>query len=99
MLTKLLIANRGEIALRILRACKELDIPTVAAYSEADRDLMHVKMADESICIGPANSTESYMNIPAIISAMELSGADGVHPGYGFLGVQFLSLALKEISQ
>ena len=85
MLTKLLIANRGEIALRILRACKELDIPTVAAYSEADRDLMHVKMADESICIGPANPTESYMNIPAIISAMELSGADGVHPGYGFL--------------
>lgn len=85
MLTKLLIANRGEIALRILRACKELDIPTVAAYSEADRDLMHVKMADESICIGPANSAESYMNVPAIISAMELSGADGVHPGYGFL--------------
>ena len=85
MLTKLLIANRGEIALRILRACKELDIPTVAAYSEADRDLMHVKMANESICIGPANSAESYMNIPAIISAMELSGADGVHPGYGFL--------------
>ena len=85
MLTKLLIANRGEIALRILRACKELDIPTVAAYSEADRDLMHVKMADESICIGPASSAESYMNIPAIISAMELSGADGVHPGYGFL--------------
>ena len=85
MLTKLLIANRGEIALRILRACKELHIPTVAVYSEADRDLMHVKMADESICIGPANSNESYMNIPAIISAMELSGADGVHPGYGFL--------------
>ncbi len=85
MLTKLLIANRGEIALRILRACKELNIPTVAAYSEADRDLMHVRMADESICIGPANSSESYMNIPAIISAMELSGADGVHPGYGFL--------------
>ena len=85
MLTKLLIANRGEIALRILRACKELAIPTVAVYSEADRDLMHVKMADESICIGPANSSDSYMNIPAIISAMELSGADGVHPGYGFL--------------
>ena len=70
MLTKLLIANRGEIALRILRACKELDIPTVAVYSEADRDLMHVKMADESICIGPANSSGSYLNIPAIISAM-----------------------------
>ena len=85
MLTKLLIANRGEIALRILRAAKELKIPTVAVYSEADKDLMHVKMADESICIGPANSALSYMNIPAIISAMELSGSDGVHPGYGFL--------------
>ena len=85
MLNKLLIANRGEIALRILRAAKELKIPTVAVYSEADKDLMHVKMADESICIGPSNSTLSYMNIPAIISAMELSGADGVHPGYGFL--------------
>ena len=66
MLTKLLIANRGEIALRILRACKELDIPTVAVYSEADRELMHVKMADESICIGPADSSRSYLNIPAI---------------------------------
>ena len=85
MITKLLIANRGEIALRILRAAKELKIPTVAAYSEADKDLMHVKMADESICIGPADSAQSYLNIPAIISAMELSGADGVHPGYGFL--------------
>jgi acetyl-CoA carboxylase biotin carboxylase subunit len=85
MLTKLLIANRGEIALRILRAAKELKIPTVAVYSEVDKDLMHVKMADESICIGPADSTLSYMNVPAIISAMELSGADGVHPGYGFL--------------
>ena len=85
MINKLLIANRGEIALRILRAAKELKIPTVAAYSEADKDLMHVKMADESICIGPADSSLSYLNIPAIISAMELSGADGVHPGYGFL--------------
>ena len=85
MLTKLVIANRGEIALRILRACKELNIKTVAIYSEPDRDLMHVKMADESICIGPADSTKSYLNIPAIISAMELTGADGVHPGYGFL--------------
>lgn len=85
MLSKLLIANRGEIALRILRAAKELKIPTVAAYSEADKDLMHVKMADESICIGPADSSQSYLNIPAIISAMELSGSDGVHPGYGFL--------------
>ena len=85
MINKLLIANRGEIALRILRAARELKIPTVAAYSEADKDLMHVKMADESICIGPADSSLSYLNIPAIISAMELSGADGVHPGYGFL--------------
>ena len=73
MFTKLLIANRGEIALRILRACKELGITTVAIYSEPDRDLMHVKMADESICIGPAESKNSYLNIPAIISAMELS--------------------------
>ena len=85
MFTKLLIANRGEIALRILRACKELNIPTVAVYSEPDINQMHVKMADESICIGPANPSNSYLNIPAIISAMELSGADGVHPGYGFL--------------
>ena len=85
MINKLLIANRGEIALRIHRDCRELNIPTVAVYSEADRDLMHVKMADESICIGPADSASSYLNIPAIISAMELSGADGVHPGYGFL--------------
>jgi|TARA_Y100000996_G_scaffold225000_1_gene176997 acetyl-CoA carboxylase biotin carboxylase subunit len=85
MINKLLIANRGEIALRILRAARELKIPTVAAYSEADKDLMHVKMADESICIGPPDSSLSYLNIPAIISAMELSGADGVHPGYGFL--------------
>ena len=85
MLTKLVIANRGEIALRILRACKELNIKTVAIYSEPDKNLMHVKMADESICIGPADSTKSYLNIPSIISAMELTGADGVHPGYGFL--------------
>ena len=85
MLTKLVIANRGEIALRILRACKELNIKTVAIYSEPDKNLMHVKMADESICIGPADSTKSYLNIPAIISAIELTGADSVHPGYGFL--------------
>ena len=73
MIKKLLIANRGEIALRILRACRELDIDTVAVYSEADRDQMHVKMADESICIGPAEPNKSYLNIPAIISSMELS--------------------------
>ena len=85
MLEKVLIANRGEIALRILRACKELGIKTVAAHSTADRTLMHVRLADESVCIGPPSSLESYLNIPAIISAMEITGADAVHPGYGFL--------------
>lgn len=85
MLEKVLIANRGEIALRILRACKELKIKTVAVHSTADRNLMHVRLADESVCIGPPSSLESYLNIPAIISAMEISGADAVHPGYGFL--------------
>ena len=85
MFTKLLIANRGEIALRILRACKELNIPTVAVYSEPDINQMHVKMADESICIGPANPSNSYLNIPALLSAVDLTGAEAVHPGYGFL--------------
>jgi acetyl-CoA carboxylase biotin carboxylase subunit len=85
MLEKVLIANRGEIALRILRACKELKIKTVAAHSTADRDLMHVRLADESVCIGPPSSLQSYLHIPAIISAMEVTGADAVHPGYGFL--------------
>ena len=85
MLTKVLIANRGEIALRILRACRELGIKTVAVHSEADRDLKHVRLADESVCIGPAPSTESYLNVPAIISAAELTDAVGIHPGYGFL--------------
>ncbi|MGI9250525.1 MAG: acetyl-CoA carboxylase biotin carboxylase subunit [Pseudohongiellaceae bacterium] len=85
MLNKVVIANRGEIALRVLRACKELGIRTVAMHSTADRDLMHVRLSDESVCIGPANPTESYLNIPAIISAMEVTGADAVHPGYGFL--------------
>ena len=85
MLEKILIANRGEIALRILRACKELGIKTVAAHSVADKDLMHVRLADESVCIGPAKSSESYLNVPALISAMELTDADAVHPGYGFL--------------
>ncbi|GAH05022.1 unnamed protein product, partial [marine sediment metagenome] len=79
------IANRGEIALRILRACKELGIKTVAVYSEADRDLLHVRLADESVCIGPANSSQSYLNIPAIISAAEIADAEAIHPGYGFL--------------
>lgn len=85
MLEKVLIANRGEIALRILRACKELGIKTVAAHSTADRDLMHVRLADESVCVGPPPSSESYLNVPALISAMEVTGADAVHPGYGFL--------------
>ena len=85
MLEKVLIANRGEIALRILRACKELGIRTVAVYSKADRDLMHVRLADESVCIGPASATDSYLNIPSIISAAEVTDADAIHPGYGFL--------------
>jgi acetyl-CoA carboxylase biotin carboxylase subunit len=85
MLDKVVIANRGEIALRILRACKEMGIKTVAVYSEADRDLKHVFLADESVCIGPAASSESYLNIPAVISAAEVSDAVGIHPGYGFL--------------
>ncbi len=85
MLDKLVIANRGEIALRILRACKELGIKTVAVHSTADRDLKHVKLADETICIGPARSIDSYLNIPRIISAAEITGAVAIHPGYGFL--------------
>ncbi len=85
MLEKVLIANRGEIALRILRACKEAGIKTVAVHSTADRNLMHVRLADESVCIGPPPTSESYLNIPRIISAMEVTGADAVHPGYGFL--------------
>ncbi|SDV00516.1 acetyl-CoA carboxylase biotin carboxylase subunit [Pseudomonas sihuiensis] len=84
-LEKVLIANRGEIALRILRACKELGIKTVAVHSTADRELMHLGLADESVCIGPAAGAQSYLNIPAIISAAELTGATGIHPGYGFL--------------
>lgn len=85
MLGKILIANRGEIALRILRACRELGIKVVAVHSEADRDLKHVRLADESVCIGPALSKESYLNIPAIISSAEVTDAVAIHPGYGFL--------------
>ena len=85
MLDKLVIANRGEIALRILRACKELGIKTVAVHSTADRDLKHVLLADESVCIGPARGIDSYLNIPRIISAAEITGAVAIHPGYGFL--------------
>ena len=85
MIDKILIANRGEIALRILRAAKELGIATVAVHSTADADAMHVKLADESVCIGPPPARESYLNIPALLSACEITGADAVHPGYGFL--------------
>ena len=85
MFKKVLIANRGEIALRIIRACQELDIATVAVYSEADTDSLHVRFADEVVCIGPAQSNESYLNMVRIISAAEVTGADAIHPGYGFL--------------
>ncbi|GAB2728466.1 acetyl-CoA carboxylase biotin carboxylase subunit [Halomonas garicola] len=85
MLDKVLIANRGEIALRILRACKELGIKTVAVHSQADRELMHVRLADEVVCIGPAPSAQSYLHIPALISAAEVTDASAIHPGYGFL--------------
>ncbi len=85
MIEKVVIANRGEIALRILRACREMGIKTVAVHSEADRDLKHVRLADESVCIGPAPSLQSYLNIPAIISAAEVTDAMAIHPGYGFL--------------
>lgn len=85
MFDKILIANRGEIALRVLRACKELGIKTVAVHSTADADAMHVRFADESVCIGPPSAKDSYLNIPAILAACEITGADAVHPGYGFL--------------
>jgi len=82
---KVLIANRGEIALRIIRVCKQFNIKTVAVYSEADRDSLHVRFADEAICIGPPPSKESYLKIPRIIAAAEVTAADAIHPGYGFL--------------
>src|SRR5471030_1382413 len=85
MFDKILIANRGEIALRVLRACKELGISTVAVHSTADEDAMHVRLADESVCIGPPAARDSYLNIPALLTACEITGADAVHPGYGFL--------------
>jgi len=85
MFRKVLIANRGEIALRVINACRELGIRTVAVYSEADRNSLHVRFADESVCVGPPASKDSYLNIPAILSACEITGADAVHPGYGFL--------------
>src|SRR6201996_2532868 len=85
MFEKILIANRGEIALRILRACKDLGIATVAVHSTADADAMHVRLADESVCIGPPAAKDSYLNVPALLAACEIPGADAVHPGYGFL--------------
>jgi acetyl-CoA carboxylase biotin carboxylase subunit len=85
MFDKILIANRGEIALRVLRACKELGIPAVAVHSTADADAMHVRLADESVCIGPPPAKDSYLNVPALLAACEITGADAVHPGYGFL--------------
>src|SRR5947208_12061310 len=85
MFKKILIANRGEIALRVICACKELGIKTVAVYSDADRNSLHVRFADEAICIGPPRSGESYLNIPAVISAAEITNVDAIHPGYGLL--------------
>ena len=85
MFSRILIANRGEIALRIIRACQELGVETVAVFSEADKDAEYLKLANEAVCIGPPNPTESYLNIPAIISAAEVTDASAIHPGYGFL--------------
>src|SRR5580692_11024166 len=85
MFEKILIANRGEIALRINRACKEMGISTVAIHSTADADAMHVRLADESVCVGPPPAAQSYLNMPAIIAACEITGAEAIHPGYGFL--------------
>src|SRR5688500_7911108 len=85
MFKKILVANRGEIALRVICACKELGIKTVAVFSEADRNSLHVRFADEAVCIGPAKSSDSYLKVPSVISAAEITNADAIHPGYGFL--------------
>jgi len=94
MFEKVLIANRGEIALRVIRACREMGIKSVAVHSTADSDAMHVRMADESVCIGPPSSGASYLSVPAIISACEITGAQAIHPGYGFLSenAQFVQI-------
>src|SRR5258708_12857295 len=96
MFKKILIANRGEVALRVIFACRELGIKTVAVYSEADENSLHVRFADEDVCIGPARSADSYLNVPAVISAAETTGADAIHPGYGFLSE---SAYLAEVSE
>lgn len=109
---KILIANRGEIAMRIIRTCREMGIKTVAVYSEADRESLHVRFADEAVCIGPAPSKDSYLNIPAIISAAEITNADGIHPGFGFLsenakfsricgehGIKFIGASPEQINK
>jgi acetyl-CoA carboxylase biotin carboxylase subunit len=100
MFNKILIANRGEIALRVIRACREMGIGSVAVHSTADADAMHVRMADESVCIGPAPSPLSYLNFPAIISACEITGAQAIHPGYGFLSenAQFVQAPQRNTS-
>ena len=85
MIKKVLIANRGEIALRVIRSCNEMGIKTVAVYSKADKESLHVRFADEAVCIGPAISKESYLNIPRIMAAAEITNSDAIHPGYGFL--------------
>src|SRR6266702_3749121 len=96
---KILIANRGEIALRVICACKELGIATAAVYSEADRNALHVRFADEAVCIGPARSSESYLNIPHVISAAEITDVDAIHPGYGFLSENANFAEVCEASQ
>src|SRR5213595_4233119 len=98
MFKKILVANRGEIALRIILSCKELGIKTVAVYSEADRHSLHVRFADEAICIGPAKSARSYLDIPSVISAAEITNVDAIHPGYGFLSENANFAEVCEIS-
>ena len=98
MIRKLLVANRGEIALRVITACKDLGIRTVAVYSEADRESLHVRHADEALCIGPARSTDSYLNVPSVISAAEITDADAIHPGYGFLSEDASFAEVCEVS-